>query len=71
VRIGGIGRPGSVDEETGAVELSDGDDAVNYGVVDEIVRRVWRTGGTVLAVRREEVPGDGPAAAILRYPLRA
>src|SRR5262249_9405608 len=51
--------PGSVDEETGAVELSDADDAVNYGVVDEIVRRVWRSGGTVLAVRQEDVPGGG------------
>jgi hypothetical protein len=61
--------PGAVDEETGAVELSDADDAVNYGVVDEIARRVWRTGGTVLAVRREDVPGGGPAAAILRYAL--
>ena len=61
--------PGSVDEQTGAVELSDADDSVNYGVVDEIARRVWRTGGTVLAVRREDVPGGGPAAAILRYAL--
>jgi Bacterial archaeo-eukaryotic release factor family 11 len=61
--------PGSVDEEAGTVELSDADDAVNYGVVDEIVRRVWRTGGTVFAVRREDVPGGGPAAPILRYPL--
>jgi hypothetical protein len=61
--------PGSVDEETGEVDLSSGDDAVNYGVVDEIVRRVWRTGGTVLAVRREEVPGGGPAAAVLRHSL--
>ena len=63
--------PGSVDEQTGAVELSDADDAVNYGVVDEIVRRVWRTGGTVLAVRRDDVPGGGAAAAILRYALSA
>lgn len=61
--------PGMIDEQTGAIELSDADDAVNYGVVDEIARRVWRTGGTVLAVRREDVPGDGPAAAILRYAL--
>ena len=61
--------PGSVDEQTGAVELSDADDAVNYGVVDEIARRVWRTGGTVLAVRREDVPGGGPAAGILRDAL--
>lgn len=61
--------PGSVDEATGAVELDETDDAVNYGVVDEVARRVWRLGGTVLAVRREDVPGNGPAAAILRYPL--
>jgi hypothetical protein len=61
--------PGLVDEHTGAIELSEVDDAVNYGVVDEIARRVWRTGGTVLAVRREDVPGGGPAAAILRYAL--
>jgi release factor family 11 len=61
--------PGSVDEQTGAVTLDEADDAVNYGVVDEIARRVWRTGGAVLAVRREDVPGGGPAAAILRYPL--
>src|SRR5262249_2572468 len=31
--------PGTVDEETGLLELSDADDAVNYGVVDEIARR--------------------------------
>jgi hypothetical protein len=61
--------PGGIDEQTGAVELSAADDAVGYGVVDEIVRRVWRTGGTVLAVRSEDVPGGGPAAAILRYSL--
>jgi hypothetical protein len=61
--------PGSIDEQTGAVTLAGADDAVNYGVVDEIARRVWRTGGTVLAVRREDVPGEGPAAAILRYAL--
>jgi hypothetical protein len=61
--------PGSIDEQTGALQLSPADDAVNYGVVDEIARRVWRTGGSVLAVRREDVPGGGPAAAILRYAL--
>jgi hypothetical protein len=63
--------PGSVDEQTGAVELDDSDDAVNYGVVDEIVRRVWLTGGTVLAVRGGDIPGGGTAAAILRHPLSA
>jgi len=59
--------PGSVDEETGAITLDDAGDAVNYGVVDEIARRVWLNGGTVLAVRRDDIPGQGSVAAILRY----
>ena len=58
--------PGSVDEN-GAVKLDDADDAVNYGVVDEIARRVWLNSGRVLAVRRDDIPGNGPVAAILRY----
>ena len=61
--------PGFVDEADGAVTLDDSDDAVNYGVVDEIARRVLLARGRVLAVRREDVPGEGPAAAILRYPV--
>jgi hypothetical protein len=61
--------PGFVDEADGALTLDDSDDAVNYGVVDEIARRVLLTGGRVLAVRREDIPGNGPAAAILRYPV--
>ncbi len=61
--------PGSVDEESGAVTFAETDDAVAYGIVDEIARRVWLNGGRVLAVRREHVPGGGPAAGILRYPL--
>jgi hypothetical protein len=59
--------PGSVDEESGAVTLVEEDDAIAYGVVDEIARRTWLNGGRVLAVRREDVPGGGSAAAILRY----
>lgn len=59
--------PGTVDDESGAVTFADDDDAVAYGVVDEIARRTWLTGGRVLAVRREDVPGGGSAAAILRY----
>jgi hypothetical protein len=37
--------------------------------MDEIARRVLLTGGDVLAVRESDVPGHGPAAAILRYAL--
>jgi hypothetical protein len=59
--------PGSVDEETGAVSFDQAGDAVNYGVVDEIARRVWLNGGKVLAVRRNDIPGEGSVAAILRY----
>lgn len=59
--------PGHVEEETGAVTFDEADDAVNYGVVDEIARRVWLNGGNVLAVRRGDIPGNGSVAAILRY----
>ena len=34
--------PGFIDEETGEVTLEEADDAINYGVVDEIARRVLR-----------------------------
>jgi hypothetical protein len=59
--------PGYVDEESGAVTFDDTDDAVNYGVVDEIARRVSLSGGRVLAVRRDDIPGKASVAAILRY----
>lgn len=60
---------GTIDEESGAVSLDEVEQAGDYGVVDELCRRVILSGGTVLAVRADEVPGDGPAAAILRYPV--
>ncbi|GAB3426552.1 hypothetical protein [Flindersiella endophytica] len=60
-------RPGIVDDDTGAVRLAKAHDASTYGVVDEIARRVWLAGGTVAAVRRDDVPGQGDAAAVLRY----
>jgi hypothetical protein len=58
--------PGQVDEQSGAVTFSE-DDAATYGVVDEIARRVLLSGGRVLAVRGDDVPGGGSVAAILRY----
>jgi hypothetical protein len=63
---------GSVDEHTGAVTLAEDSDPArpdHYGVVDEIVRRAWLAGGKVLAVRRQDIPGEGSVAAILRYPI--
>src|SRR5262245_5404378 len=61
--------PGTVDEESGAVSFSAASDAVDYGVVDEIARRAWLNGGRVLAVRRDDIPGNQSVAAILRYPI--
>lgn len=59
--------PGYVDDETGAVSFAAEDDAKAYGVVDEIVGRAFASGAQVLAVRREDIPGGGDLAAILRY----
>jgi Bacterial archaeo-eukaryotic release factor family 11 len=60
---------GTIDEESGVVSLDDAKQVGDYGVIDELCRRVILAGGTVLAVRAPEVPGGGPAAAILRYPV--
>jgi hypothetical protein len=61
--------PGFVDEHTGVVTLDDTDDAANYGVVDELARRVLESGGRVLALRSDDIPGETSTAAILRYPV--
>ena len=61
--------PGFIDEGTGTVTFDDTDDAVNYGVIDEIARRVYLASGRVLAVRRDDIPGGGSVAAILRYAI--
>ncbi|MFI5038645.1 MAG: hypothetical protein ACHQCG_01780 [Solirubrobacterales bacterium] len=53
--------------EAALAALSDTPTAAGYGVVDEIARRSWLTGATVLAVRGEEVPEGASDAAILRY----
>jgi len=58
---------GRIDEDSGAVSLDEVERAGDYGVIDELCRRVIIAGGTVLAVRAADVPGGGPAAAILRY----
>ncbi|MEN5081289.1 hypothetical protein ABE438_02295 [Bosea sp. TWI1241] len=59
--------PGTVDED-GVVAFAETDDAVAYGVVDEIAGRVLAAGGRVLAVRKADLPeGAETLAAILRY----
>lgn len=42
---------------------------VSYGVIDEIAGRVLESGGKVIGVRRDDVPGGGALAAVLRYAL--
>ena len=61
--------PGTIDDESGEVSLDDVERVGDYGVIDELCRRVYLTDGTVLAVRADDVPAGGPAAAILRYPV--
>lgn len=59
--------PGTIDSESGAVTVDAADDGVNYGVVDEILRRALLSGSQILAVRAEDVPGGGAFAATLRF----
>ncbi|WP_431268262.1 hypothetical protein [Dankookia sp. P2] len=56
--------PGTLGEEDGAVDF-----AGAGSLTDEIARRALAAGGRVLAARPGEIPGGGPLAAILRYPV--
>jgi hypothetical protein len=66
---------GFVDEQSGALTLSDtGDatdpdagDAIDYGVVDEIARRALLSGARVVAVRADAMPDGAAAAGIMRF----
>jgi len=60
--------PGSIDDTTGVITFDDEDDAINYGVVDEIVRRALLSGAKVFAVRQDDVPGGNGVAAMVRFP---
>ena len=61
-------RPGKIDAD-GKVTFADAETAENYGLVDEVARRVILNGGRVMAVRSGEVPGGRSVGAILRYPV--
>ena len=55
---------GEVDPQSGELRLADDGD---QSVTEEIARRTLAAGGRVLAVRAADLPGPGPAAAVLRY----
>lgn len=59
--------PGIIDDADGQITLTDVAGADSYGVVGDIAGRVLLTGGRVLALRRDEIPGGDVLAAVLRY----
>lgn len=60
---------GRIDETTGAVTFAEQAGKDSYGIVDEIAGRSFVSGARVLGVRRADIPGGAPLAAILRYPV--
>jgi Bacterial archaeo-eukaryotic release factor family 8 len=54
-------------EQRAAADVAEVARVATYGVADEIARRVWFAGGRALAVRRDDILGREPVAAILRY----
>lgn len=59
---------GSIDD-SGVVHTADTPGPTSYNIVDEIAVRVLRSGGTVRAVRSDDLPDETPVAATLRFPL--
>lgn len=60
---------GTVSEVDGAVSLAAAAGPASYDVIDEIAGRALLAGAKILGVRRSDIPGDAPLAAILRYPI--
>ncbi len=60
---------GYIDENTAEVVESEGDDASNYGVGDEVLRRTLIVNGKVYAVRADDMPDGASLAATFRYPV--
>jgi hypothetical protein len=58
---------GMIDEDTGAVSFADEASVSTYGIIDEIAGRALASGARVLGVRRDDLPGGGDVAAILRF----
>ena len=55
-------------DEFGAISFSTNPSAHDYDLIGEIAIRVFLTGGKLVGVRGEDLPGHAKAAAILRYP---
>jgi hypothetical protein len=60
---------GTVDEADGRITFAEKVSAQTYGIVDEIASRALLSGANVLGVRKEDIPGGAPLAAILRFPV--
>ena len=56
---------GSIDD-AGVITFADAPGPTTYGLLDEVAARVLRTGGTVKAVRRADLPDDAALAATFR-----
>lgn len=56
-------------DEAGVITFAEEDDAITYGVIDEIVRRALSTGTRILAVRADDMPVESPVAATFRFPV--
>jgi len=61
--------PGTVGETDGAVSLAAAAGPASYDVVGEIAGRAILAGARFLGLRRADIPGEAPLAAILRYPI--
>ncbi len=58
---------GTIDRETGRVELHDEEQPGDEELVDVAAVETFRQGGKVYALKRDEMPIDAPVAAVLRY----
>jgi hypothetical protein len=59
---------GTIDEETGALQVMDGSSAKTYDVSDQIAAMVVRKGGRVIGLRKADMPQpNSPLAAIYRF----
>lgn len=59
---------GTLDEETGALRVTDSPSATSYDVADQIAATVIQKGGRVIGLRKADSPQpNSPLAAIYRY----